>query len=181
MSINVSNRFAVGMNEYARFTMKEIVDNFLVSNLFQPDHVEIIYTHYDRFVVGGVMPVKEAVSLGVVDEMRSEYALDDGDYDLAPKEALYVGKGNRKIEFSSDDPANPAKFYCNSAGAHRSYPTKKVTLADAEVMPMGDQLTSNERVINKLLVTSTQAGQRLEHDARTHACAPHGDLFLLRG
>ena len=173
MSINVSNRFAVGMNEYSRFTMKEIVDNFLVSNLFQPDHVEIIYTHYDRFVVGGVMPVTETVSLGVVDEMRSEYflerrelgiinvggsgkvALDDGDYELAPKEALYVGKGNRKIEFSSDDPANPAKFYCNSAGAHQSYPTKKVTLANAEVMPMGDQLTSNERVINKLLVTST--------------------------
>jgi 4-deoxy-L-threo-5-hexosulose-uronate ketol-isomerase len=139
MSINVSNRFAVGMNEYARFTMKEIVDNFLVSNLFQPDHVEIIYTHYDRFVVGGVMPVKEAVSLGVVDEMRSEYflerrelgiinvggpgkaALDDGDYDLAPKEALYVGKGNRKIEFSSDDPANPAKFYTGATRRRKSH------------------------------------------------------------
>ena len=76
MSINVTNRFAVGRNEYSRFTMEEIVDNFLVSNLFQPDHVEIVYTHYDRFVVGGVMPVKEVISLGTVDEMRAEYFLE---------------------------------------------------------------------------------------------------------
>ena len=173
MSINVSNRFAVGRNEYSRFTMEEIVDNFLVSKLFQPDHVEIVYTHYDRFVVGGVMPVKEVISLGTVDEMRAAYFLerrelgvinvggagkvsvDAGDFDIAHKEGIYVGQGNRKIEFSSDDPASPAKFYLNSAGAHTSYPTKKIGLKDAEVAPMGDPLTSNERVINKLIVTST--------------------------
>jgi 4-deoxy-L-threo-5-hexosulose-uronate ketol-isomerase len=173
MSINVTNRFAVGRNEYSRFTMEEIVDNFLVRNLFQPDHVEIVYTHYDRFVVGGVMPVDEVISLGTVDEMRAEYFLerrelgvinvggagkvsvDAGDFDIAHKEGIYVGKGNRKIEFSSVDPANPARFYLNSVGAHQSYPTKKIGLKDAEVMPMGDPLTSNERVINKLIVTST--------------------------
>jgi 4-deoxy-L-threo-5-hexosulose-uronate ketol-isomerase len=173
MSIKVTNRFAAGRNEFSRFNMEEIVENFLVSNLFQPDHTEIVYTHYDRFVVGGVMPVKEVISLGTVDEMRSAYFLerrelgiinvggagkvsvDAGDFDIAHKEGLYVGMGNRKIEFSSADPANPAKFYLNSVGAHQSYPTKKIGLKDAEVMPMGDPLTSNERVINKLIVTST--------------------------
>ena len=173
MSIKVTNRFAAGRNEFSRFNMEEIVENFLVSNLFQPDHTEIVYTHYDRFVVGGVMPVKEVISLGTVDEMRSAYFLerrelgiinvggagkvsvDAGDFDIAHKEGLYVGLGNRKIEFSSVDPANPAKFYLNSVGAHQSYPTKKIGLKDAEVMPMGDPLTSNERVINKLIVTST--------------------------
>lgn len=173
MTINVSNRYAVGRGEYSRFTMSELIDNFLVGDLFQPDHIELVYTHYDRFIVGGAMPVSEIVSLGTVDELRAEYflerrelgvinvggpgsvALDDTTVKLGFKEALYVGRGNRKIEFTSDDPANPAKFYLNSAGAHESYPTKKISLADAEVMPMGDRLTANERVINKLIVTST--------------------------
>lgn len=173
MTINVSNRYAVGRGEYSRFNMSEIVDNFLVGDLFQPDHVELVYTHYDRFIVGGAMPVNETVSLGTVDELRAEYFLerrelgvinvggagkvcmDDGDFEVAYKEGIYVGRGNRKIEFSSDDPANPAKFYLNSVAAHQTYPTKKISLEDADVMPMGDQLTSNERVINKLIVTST--------------------------
>ena len=76
MTISVSNRYAVGMGEYSRFNMSEIVDNFLVTDLFQPDHVELVYTHYDRFVVGGVMPVKQQVSLGTVDELRAEYFLE---------------------------------------------------------------------------------------------------------
>ena len=173
MTTNVSNRFAVGRGEYSKFTMEEIVDNFLVADLFQTDHIELVYTHYDRFIVGGIMPVNKTLSLGTVDELRSEYFLDRrelgvinvggpgkvsvdaGDFDLDFKEAIYVGKGNRKIELSSVDVANPAKFYFNSAGAHKAYPTKKVSLDDAEVQPMGDQVTSNERVINKLIVTST--------------------------
>ena len=173
MSIKVSNRYAVGLGEFGRFNMAELVDNFLVTDLFQPDHVELVYTHYDRFVVGGVMPVKNVVSLGTVDELRAEYFLerrelgviniggagkvsvDDGDIEIAHKEGIYVGLGNRKIEFSSVDPASPAKFYVNSVAAHKSYPTKKIGLKDAEVMPMGDPLTSNERVINKLIVSGT--------------------------
>jgi len=173
MTIKVSNRYAIGCGEYSRFTMEELVDNFLVAGLFQSDHIELVYTHYDRFIVGGVMPVKETLSLGSVDELRAEYFLerrelgvinvggpgkvtvDDGDYDLGFREAIYVGRGNRKIEFSSVDGGDPAKFYFNSAGAHQDYPTKKVSLKDAEVQPMGEQVTCNERVINKLIVTST--------------------------
>ncbi|MEJ2274091.1 MAG: 5-dehydro-4-deoxy-D-glucuronate isomerase [Woeseiaceae bacterium] len=173
MTINVSNRWAVGRSEYATFTMEELVENFLVTDLFQADHIELVYTHYDRFVVGGVMPVKETVSLGTVDELRAEYFLerrelgvinvggpgkvsvDAGDFDIAHKEGIYIGRGTRKIEFSSDDAKNPAKFYFNSVGAHQDYPTKKIGLQDAEVMPMGDAKTCNERVINKLIVTST--------------------------
>lgn len=173
MTINVQNRYAVGRGEYSRFNMSELVDNFLVGNLFQPDHIELVYTHYDRFIVGGAMPVSETVSLGTVDELRAEYFLerrelgvinvggpgkilvDDGAFDIAYKEGIYVGRGNRKIEFSSDDPAHPAKFYFNSVAAHQAYPTKKIGLEDADVMPTGDRLTSNERVINKLIVTST--------------------------
>lgn len=171
MTIYPSNRFAVGRNEFASFDMKQLVDNFLVGNLFQPNHVELVYTHYDRLIVGGVMPVDEVVSLGTVDDLKAEYFLerrelgvinvggagklktDAGVFEVAYKEAIYVGQGNRVLEFSSDDQSNPARFYFNSAAAHQSYPTKKISLAEAEVMPMGDPLTSNERVINKLIVT----------------------------
>lgn len=173
MTIQVSNRYAVGRGEFARFKMSEIVDNFLVGKLFRPNHIEIVYTHYDRFIVGGAMPVDETVSLGSVDELRAEYFLerreigiinvggpgivvaDDGEYELGHKEAIYIGRGNRKIELSSGGAENPAKFYFNSAGAHQTYPTKRVGLADAEVTPLGDRLTANERVINKLIVTGT--------------------------
>ena len=173
MTITVSNRYAVGRGEYSRFNMRELVDNFLVGDLFQPDHIELVYTHYDRFIVGGAMPVNKTLSLGTVDELRAEYFLerrelgvinvggrgkisvDDGDFDIAYKEGIYIGRGNRKIEFCSDDRANPARFYCNSVAAHKAFPTKKISLDDAEVTSMGDQLTSNERVINKLIVTNT--------------------------
>ncbi|MFK7887158.1 MAG: 5-dehydro-4-deoxy-D-glucuronate isomerase [Gammaproteobacteria bacterium] len=171
MSIRVSNRFAVGRNEYARFTSAQIVENFLVKNLFAPDHIELVYTHYDRFITAGVMPINKTVSLGTVDELRADYFLerrelgvinvggpgvisvDAGTFELEHKEAIYLGMGNRKLEFRSKDKTNPAKFYCNSAGAHKTYPTKKVSLNDAQVVPMGDPLKSNERVINKLIVT----------------------------
>ena len=173
VSMNVSNRYAAGIREFSRFDMQDIVENFLVRGLFKENHAELVYTHYDRFIVGGAMPVDDTVALTTVDELRAEYFLerrelgiinvggpgkvsvDVGDFDLDFKEALYVGKGNRKLEFSSDSPANPAKFYLNSTPAHKSYPTKAVTLDDAEVMPMGDKATANERTINKLLVTST--------------------------
>ena len=180
VTTNVSNRFAAGLGEYTRFDMKEIVENFLVTALFQGDHAELVYTHYDRFLVGGVMPVHEPVTLTTVDEIRAKYFLerrelgvinvggpgklsvDAGNFELEFKEALYVGRGNRKLEFSSIDPDNPAKFYLNSTPAHQSYPTKKVTLRDAEVMPMGDKSTANERIINKLLVTGTVESCQLQ-------------------
>lgn len=161
------------MREFSRFDMQDIVENFLVRGLFKENHAELVYTHYDRFVVGGVMPVDDTVALTTVDEFRAEYFLerrelgvinvggpgklsvDAGDFELNFKEALYVGKGNRKLEFSSDDPDNPARFYINSTPAHHSYPTKKVTLENAEIMELGDSTTANERRINKLLVTGT--------------------------
>ena len=171
MTINATNRYAIGQAEFSGFDMKKLVDNFLIANLFRPDQVELVYTHYDRLIVGGGMPVDTVVSLGAVDELKAAYFLerrelgvinvggagkvsvDDGEYDVGYKEAIYIGRGNRKIEFSSLDTANPAKFYFNSAGAHQGYPTKKIGLEDAQVMPMGEQSTANERVINKLLVT----------------------------
>ncbi|MCE1156987.1 MAG: 5-dehydro-4-deoxy-D-glucuronate isomerase, partial [Bacteroidales bacterium] len=78
--------------------------------------------------------------------------IDNEVIELAYKEALYLGAGNRTVEFSSNDAAKPAKFYFNSAPAHCTYPDRKVTKADAIVMELGSLETANHRNINKMLV-----------------------------
>lgn len=146
--------------------------NFLISELFEADHIYLTLTHFDRYIAGGAMPVNEAVHLSNPDYLKASYFLErrelgiinvggrgtviaDGtSYDLDFKEALYIGRGTKEVAFTSSDPANPAKFYINSAPAHHAYPTKKVSKAEAEVVELGAPETANHRVINKLLVNS---------------------------
>ena len=124
---------------------------------------------YDRYMVGGAMPVKKPLKLETSDELKAEHFLDrremgiinvGGDavidaggktYNLGFKEALYLGKGTRDVVFRSADAKKPAKLYINSAPAHHSYPSKKVTLKDAEVVVLGAPESSNHRTVNKLL------------------------------
>jgi 4-deoxy-L-threo-5-hexosulose-uronate ketol-isomerase len=147
-------------------------NNFLISNLFEADAINLTLSHYDRYIAGGVMPQNTDVKLSNPDYLKANYFLErremgiinvggsgtvliDGQrYELAFKEALYIGKGAREVSFISSDPAKPAKFYINSAPAHHAYPIKKVTKAEAEVVVLGTPETANHRVINKLLVNS---------------------------
>jgi 4-deoxy-L-threo-5-hexosulose-uronate ketol-isomerase len=130
------------------------------------------YSHIDRIIVGGVMPIDAKVSVGdeVGKQLGVSYFLErrelgviniggpglivvDGTtYEIGNEEALYVGKGARNVEFSSLDPAKPAKFYYNSAPAHTTFPNKKITLAEASPQTIGDPATSNRRTINKFIV-----------------------------
>jgi 4-deoxy-L-threo-5-hexosulose-uronate ketol-isomerase len=127
---------------------------------------------YDRYMVGGVMPVKKSLKLESSDDLKASYFLERREmgiiniggssvieaggtvYEIGPKEALYLGKGTKDVVFKSTDPGKPAKLYINSAPAHHEYPSKKVTLKDAEVVVLGSPETSNHRAINKLLVNS---------------------------
>ena len=121
-------------------------------------------------VVGGAMPVKEVLKLEAIDPLKAPYFLTrremgifnvggpgivragDAIFQLDYKEALYLGAGDRDVTFESTDAAHPAKFYFNSLAAHRNYPDKKVTKADAVVAEMGTLEGSNHRNINKMLV-----------------------------
>ncbi len=136
----------------------------------QENEINLIYSFYDRFIVGGAVPVKEDLHLDPIDPLKADYFLErrelgvinvggpgevvaDGTtYDLGYKDALYVGRGVKEVIFRSKDPQKPARYYLNSATAHTSYPVKRVTLADAEVVNLGSPEQSNERQINKLLV-----------------------------
>src|SRR5690606_39365950 len=85
---------------------------------------------------------------------KGKVTVDGKVYELGFKEALYVGKGNQHVVFSSNDAKSSAKFYLNTAPAHHAYPTKKITKAEAEIVELGSLETANHRTINKLLVNS---------------------------
>ncbi|MGP9435130.1 5-dehydro-4-deoxy-D-glucuronate isomerase [Ewingella sp. AOP8-B2-18] len=145
---------------------------FLIEKIFEKNNYTMTYSHIDRIIVGGVMPIDAKVSVGdeVGKQLGVSYflerrelgviniggpgliAVDGTTYEIGNEEALYVGKGARNVEFSSLDPAKPAKFYYNSAPAHTTFPNKKITLAEASPQTIGDPATSNRRTINKFIV-----------------------------
>ncbi|MFL4555897.1 5-dehydro-4-deoxy-D-glucuronate isomerase [Yersinia kristensenii] len=145
---------------------------FLIENIFVADDYTMTYSHIDRIIVGGILPVDKTVSIGdeVGKQLGVSYFLErrelgviniggpglisiDGQvHEIGNEEALYVGKGAKDVTFSSLDSQKPAKFYYNSAPAHTSYPHKKITLAEATPQTLGDDATSNRRTINKYIV-----------------------------
>ena len=170
MSIDYENRYAVGHNEAKNFNTQQLRENFLAKDLFQQDKIKLVYTHYDRYIIGGVVPVTGSISLDAIDPLKAQNFLDrrelgiinvgetgsvivDGEeIVLHNKEALYVGAGNKSVVFSSQSGATPARFYLNSAPAHKAYPIKKVTRKDANVLELGSLETSNERTIYQLII-----------------------------
>ena len=161
-------RYAHHPNDVKKYTTEELREHFLIPDLFVKDQVSLTYTMYDRYIAGGAFPVSKSLKLEAIDELKAENFLDrrelgvinvggkgkitvDGDvYEIGHKEALYVGKGAKEVVFESTE--EQPYFYINSAPAHHSYPTKKVTQKEAQVVELGDSKNSNKRVINKLLV-----------------------------
>lgn len=145
---------------------------FLIEKIFIPDEITLVYSMYDRYIVGGAMPATLALKLETIDDLKAPNFLDrremgiinvggpaiietaSGNFELDYKEALYLGKETRDVVFKSKDPKNPAKLYINSAPAHHAYPSKKVTKKDAEIVVTGSAAESNHRSIIKLLVNS---------------------------
>ena len=143
----------------------------MIEKVFAADEVNMVYSMYDRMVVGGAMPVHESLKLEAIDPLKAPHFLTrreigifnvggkgcvkvgNDTYELDYKEALYLGCGDREVIFESLDAQHPAKFYFNSVTAHKNYPDKKVTKADAIVAEMGSLEGSNHRNINKMLVS----------------------------
>lgn len=148
--------------------------HFLVENLFVADQATLTYSQIDRIIVGGIMPMTQSVSfapelgkhtgtdfflqrreLGLINIGGAAKILVDGvEFDIGGREALYIGQGAKSVEFSSVDPAVPAKLYFNCAPAHTAYPHKKVTIAEASPETLGAPETSNRRTIYKFFVPS---------------------------
>lgn len=172
MAIHYEERFAVHHEDFKSYDTEKIREHFLIEHLFQEGNMNLVYSHYDRLIVGGIIPAGEPITLETIDPLKSEFFLkrremgviniggdavvkvDGTDYDLAFKEALYLGRGTKSVVFNSKNMDKPARLYVNSAPAHKEYPNKKVTLDDAEVLELGALESSNARRINKLIVHS---------------------------
>ncbi|MBQ4393175.1 MAG: 5-dehydro-4-deoxy-D-glucuronate isomerase [Prevotella sp.] len=171
MKTNYELRYAAHPEDARHYDTARLRRDFLIETLFTPDQVNMVYSMYDRMVVGGAMPVAEALPLEAIDPLRAPFftsrrevgvynvggpglvhIIGDKSYELGFKEAIYIGRGDREVTFASADPQQPAKFYFCSAPAHQAYPIRVVTKADAVVAHMGAMETSNERNINKMLV-----------------------------
>ncbi|MGZ7442323.1 5-dehydro-4-deoxy-D-glucuronate isomerase [Paenibacillus sp. TH7-28] len=166
----MERRYASHPNEVKQFDTARLRQEFLIPQLFTPDKLELVLTHEDRLIVGGAAPVNREVKLETdLKELGVAYFLErrelgainiggpgsivvDGtEYELGTKDCLYVGKGSREVIFKSKDAAKPAKFYLNSAPAHKEFPTAKTTLAEAESAALGSIENSNERTIHRLI------------------------------
>jgi len=172
MENRFESRYAVSPVEAKSMDTTALRNNFLISSVFEADQVNLTLSHFDRYIVGGAMPVNGKLNLPNPSDLKANYFLErreiglinvggeakvtaDGEvFVLAFKEALYIGKETAEVTFESSDNNNPAKLYINSAPAHHKYPTKKITKADAEIVELGSMETANHRIINKLIVNS---------------------------
>ncbi len=171
MKTNYEIRYAAHPEDAKRYDTQRIRRDFLIEKVFAPDEVNMVYSMYDRMIVGGALPVNETLPLEAIDPLKAphfltrreigifnvggagEVRVGDTVFTLDYKEALYLGSGEREVMFRSVDAARPAKFYFNSTTAHRNYPDRKVTKQDAIVAEMGSLEGSNHRCINKMLVS----------------------------
>ena len=171
MKTNYEIRYASHPEDAKSYDTTRIRRDFLIEKVFAADEVNMVYSMYDRMVVGGAMPVNEELKLEAIDPLKADFfttrrevgifnvgqgegivKVGDETYTLGFKEALYIGRGDRDVVFASKDSQNPAKFYFNSTTAHAAYPCKKITKQDAVVAHMGSLEMSNERNINKMIV-----------------------------
>lgn len=167
-------RYSANQRDVKRYTQQELRDEFLIQNLFQEDEVVAVYSHVDRMVTMGCMPVKEEVSIDKgIDcwkNFGTDYFLerreigifnmgngkgvitaDDETFELGYKDCLYITKGTKKVTFKSLDAEVPAKFYMVSAPAHCAYKTTFISIEDAAKRNLGTLENSNKRTINQFI------------------------------
>ncbi len=170
MTIKSNSRFAVHPEDFKRYDTERIRKEFLVEEVMVDDQISLTYSQYDRYIVGGAVPKTKALELDPIDSLKADYFLQRREmgiinvggpgkveteketFELGYKDALYLGRGTKKVVFKSDDKNKSAHFYINSAPAHKEYPCKRVTLGDANILELGSLQTSNERKINQLLI-----------------------------
>ena len=166
-------RYSANPMDAKLYTTEDLRDEFLVTDLYIPDEVRAVYSHVDRMVVLGIMPVKETLpinkGLDIMKNFGTSYFLErrevgffnlggpgicvtDGEeHALGKRDCIYITKGTKEVSFKSSDQSNPARFYGISAPAHKAFETKLLTIAQAAKVPTGDTATCNKRVINQFI------------------------------
>lgn len=151
------------------YTTERLRSEYVIENVFAPDEAMLTYSHFDRIIAGGVMPVHQAVALVGCKELASDTFLqrremgvinvggkgsitvDGARYELSRYDGLYVGMGAKEITMQSDDASDPAKFYLNTCPAHKTYPTVKIDIEKANKRHLGTPETCNVRTLNQYI------------------------------
>jgi 4-deoxy-L-threo-5-hexosulose-uronate ketol-isomerase len=160
-------RNAVSPQEAKKFDTAQLREAFLIADLFKPGAVVMTYSHIDGIIIGSAVPQGKALELSAGKDIAAEsflerrelclinigaagaVSVDGQELLLEARDGLYIGRGAKDIKLTSADKSNPAKFYFLSAPAHAGYPTKKVSLAEAKQVHLGDRKSSNLRTIHQ--------------------------------
>jgi 4-deoxy-L-threo-5-hexosulose-uronate ketol-isomerase len=179
MAISFETRYASSPQAVKQYDTEQLRAEFHIDNLMEIGKINLTYSHYDRYITGSAVPI-QPLTLETIDPLKSSFFLErrelgiinvggngavivDGTtYELGLKDALYVGSGNKDVVFKSDDVNNPAKFYLNSAPAHKNFPTKKVSLAEANKLQLGTMETANHRTVNQMIIGGIVATCQLQ-------------------
>ena len=162
-------RDASNAKDVKYYTTDRLREEFHIANLFTKDNIRMVYSHTDRIIVIGMMPIMAELKLEAGKELAADYFLQrrelgciniggpgvitvDGEvYEMNPRDGIYVGKGHKDLRFKSKDINNPAKFYMTSCPAHAEYPTVKIDITKARKVPCGSVEDCNKRVINQYI------------------------------
>ena len=162
-------RQAANAKDVKYYTTERLREEFHIANLFTKDNVRMVYSHIDRIITAGLMPVHHTLKLEAGKELAADYFLqrremgcinvggkgiitvDGTEYEMNPRDGMYIGMGNKEITFKSVDENAPAKFYVSSCPAHTSYPTVKIDITKAKKVPCGSVEECNKRVINQYI------------------------------
>lgn len=185
-------RTASSPRDEKHYDTKRLREEYLVEKIFFEDDIKLVYSHIDRIIFGGVMPVKQELKLEAGEELRAAYFLErrelgliniggagsvtvDGVcYEINSRDGLYIGRGSREIRFASKDAKDPAKFYLASGPAHKTCPTRRILKDagashnyDVEIQEnnkkhLGSLEDSNERTITKYILPGQVESCQLE-------------------
>ena len=162
-------RQANNAKDVKHYTTERLREEFHIANLFTKDNVRIVYSHIDRIITAGLMPVRQTLKLEAGKELCADYFLqrremgciniggkgiitvEGKEYEMNPRDGMYIGMGNKEITFKSCDENEPAKFYVSSCPAHTTYPTVKIDITKAKKVPCGSVEECNKRVINQYI------------------------------
>lgn len=162
-------RFQNSPAETRQMTTAQLRENFLVQNLMQDDTIQLVYSHYDRVIIGGAKPVNKTLTLPNHPELRADFFLqrrelgiinvggagliiaDGKEFTTNKLDCVYLGKDTKEVKFKSKSKKDPAIFYLLSAPAHHQYPNKLMTKGKASPVNLGDAATSNKRTIYKYI------------------------------
>ncbi len=161
-------RYAHHPEDFKTYTTEKMRQQFLIPSVMVPGEITLVYSHVDRIIAGGIVPIEplalkagkemgvsfflERRELGIINVgPQGTVTLDGETHILDNTDGLYVGLGVKEVLFSSSDPKNPARFYINSTPAHKEFPTTKILRKDIQPAALGSLAQSNERKIYKYI------------------------------